>query len=206
MKYKADAHLCEQMTIISSLARNLSEHTELTNLVRCVIYSQRASSPRRSSKLLQVILRAIMTIIGLVPTPSDALVTSVTFHVKRRKLLGILAEFDALEDGTRELTGEWVVGRRLWTRMQHEWSNNHDGRSRMGTRRKERVMLYLHGGALPSKVLLDPSLLTQQTSCFAEIGAYYVMSAATHRPITIRLSKVCGMRVFGEPELLCNRD
>ncbi|KAG8887375.1 hypothetical protein FRB98_009733 [Tulasnella sp. 332] len=112
-----------------------------------------------------------MTIVGLVPTSSDALVTSVTFHVKRQKLPGILAEFDALEDGTRELTGEWVVGHGLWTKMQYEWNNSHDG-NRMGARRKERVMLYLHG------------------------GAYYVMSAATHRPITIRLSKLCGVRVF----------
>ncbi|KAG9013607.1 hypothetical protein FRB94_001712 [Tulasnella sp. JGI-2019a] len=139
-----------EMTIITSLVRNITDHGELINLV---------------------ILRSAMAIMGFVPTPSDALVTSVTYQVKRRNLPGILAEFDELEDGTRELTGEWIVGRRLWMKMQHEWSRSHDGNS-MGRRKKERVILYLHG------------------------GGYYTMSAATHRPITIRLSKVCGVRVF----------
>lgn len=107
-----------------------------------------------------------MAIGGLVPTPSSAIVTPVTISVRRRELTGILKEFDAQEDGRRELHGEWVVGREVWTKMQYEWK---DGRRRTS----ERVILYLHG------------------------GAYYVFSAATHRLITIRMSKACGVRVFG---------
>lgn len=100
----------------------------------------------------------MMAIGGMVPTPSDALVTSVTFPVRRRNLPGILAEFDAQEDGTRELTGEWVVGRKLWLQLQHEWSRSHDAGVRSGKRRKEKVMLYLHGGQWTREILtLSPS-------------------------------------------------
>lgn len=91
-----------------------------------------------------------MQIGGLVPLPSNAMVTPITFRVRKRGLRGLLAEHDALEDGTRELTGEWVVGKRLWQRLQTEWKA-----TRADKRRKEsadaksiqRVVLYLHGGA-----------------------------------------------------------
>ena len=96
---------------------------------------------------------------GLVPVPSDALVTPVTFRVQRRALRGILAEFDALEDGTRELSGEWVVGKRTWQRLQREWQHSKQLKEKLGhdttaaeavhpPKRKERVILYLHGGKL----------------------------------------------------------
>jgi len=103
-----------------------------------------------------------MSIGGLVPVPSDALVTPVTFKVKKRHLRGILAELDGKEDGTRELSGEWVVGRKTWQRMQKEWnatktspSSSHkpSGASKAGRtatakcpKRKELVVLYIHGG------------------------------------------------------------
>ena len=103
-----------------------------------------------------------MSLSGLVPVPSDALVTPVTFRVRRRKLRGILAEFDAAENGSRELAGEWVVGNRTWQRLQREWKASKRARERqavdVGTsapngfhrrdtqKRKERVILYLHGG------------------------------------------------------------
>ena len=92
-----------------------------------------------------------MSISGLVPVPSDALVTPVTFQVKRRGLRGILADFDQHEDGTRELSGEWVVGKRTWQRLQAEWqaakrNGNDSHRSGRPVKRKERVILYLHGG------------------------------------------------------------
>lgn len=109
----------------------------------------------------------LMSIGGLVPLPSDALVTPVTFRVRKRNLLGILADLDAMENGKRELRGEWVVGRKTWQRMQTEWkasnkSNptspqpNNDpsswdtssGSTKMDSKRKERVVLYIHGGAL----------------------------------------------------------
>ena len=103
---------------------------------------------------------------GMVPLPADALVTPVTFRVRRRNLRGILADFDAAEDGTRELSGEWVVGKRLWRRLNTDWKAGAHAA-------KHRVVLYLHG------------------------GAYYVFSAATHRFITIPLSKCTEARVFG---------
>jgi hypothetical protein len=90
----------------------------------------------------------------------------VTFRVKKRGLRGLLAEADAAEDGKRELTGEWVVGKQTWRRLQAEWRT---GKSRD----KERVILYIHG------------------------GAYFIMSAVTHRPVTISLSKYTECRVFG---------
>jgi acetyl esterase/lipase len=126
----------------------------------------------------QTTIRAFTSLSGLVPVPSDALVTSVTFQVPRRNLRGILTEFDQAENGTRELSGEWVVGRRTWERLQSEWQAAR--RARLGSakphrplKRKERVILYLHG------------------------GAYYLSSPATHRLITIPLSKALDARLFG---------
>ena len=90
----------------------------------------------------------LMSIGGLVPVPSDALVTPVSFPVRNRRLRGILAQFDAAETGKRELSGEWVVGKRTWRRLQSEWRARKEGRpSPPGKgKRKERVVLYLHGG------------------------------------------------------------
>ena len=105
-----------------------------------------------------------MSISGLVPVPSDALVTPVTFQVRRRALRGILAEFDKLEDGTRELSGEWVVGKKTWRRLQAEWlacRGNACGsaadRCSRSVKRKERVILYLHGGMHCFSDLLSPA-------------------------------------------------
>lgn len=119
-----------------------------------------------------------MSIGGLVPVPSDALVTPVTFKVKKRNLRGILAELDGKEDGMRELSGEWVVGRKTWQRMQKEWNatktsppSSHKSSSaskagRTGTakcpKRKELVVLYIHGGTLsylrPTTYFTDDSI------------------------------------------------
>ena len=91
-----------------------------------------------------------MSVGGLVPLPSDALVTPVTFRVQRRKLRGILAEFDAAEDGTRELSGEWVVGKKTWQRLQTEWRKTRTERltvpDQLPKSHKEHVVLYVHGG------------------------------------------------------------
>lgn len=97
---------------------------------------------------LQATIRMLMSIGGLVPLPSDALVTPVTFRVKKRNLRGILAPFDAAETGSRELSGEWVVGKRTWQRLQAEWKATQARRTspdqKTGT--KEQVILYVHGG------------------------------------------------------------
>ena len=115
----------------------------------------------------------VMSIGGLVPLPSDALVTPVTFRVRKHNLRGILADLDAREDGKRELRGEWVVGRKTWQRLQTEWkaankSNltspqlNSDFSSwdtgnsspKVDSKRKERVVLYIHGGVF-SRLFTD---------------------------------------------------
>jgi predicted 2-oxoglutarate/Fe(II)-dependent dioxygenase YbiX len=122
-----------------------------------------------------------MGLSGLIPLPSDALVTPVTFRVKQRKLRGILADLDAAETGRRELSGEWVVGRRTWQRLQAEWQQRRaaaataTATSAMPEKKRERVVLYIHG------------------------GAYYLSSAAGQRLISIPLSKYTDARVFGTP-------
>jgi len=118
-----------EMTIVTSLIRGAERHSALVDIGT---------------------IRMLMSIGGLVPLPSDALVTPVTFRVKKRNLRGILADFDAQEDGKRELSGEWVVGRKTWQRMQTEWraTNKADpSHSGPGKPRKELVVLYIHGGA-----------------------------------------------------------
>jgi len=102
---------------------------------------------------------------SFLPVPKDGLITPVTYRVKKRGLKGLLKEADEAEDGTRELTGEWVVGKQTWKRLQAEWRSGK-------ANDKERVILYIHG------------------------GAYFIMSAVTHRPITISLSKYTECRVF----------
>jgi hypothetical protein len=91
---------------------------------------------------------------GLVPLPPDALVTPVTFRVRKRGLRGILAQFDELEDGKRELSGEWVVTKRLWQRLQAEWKASQtkfrtDSSTPQRKHHNERIILYLHGGQSP---------------------------------------------------------
>src|SRR5271170_7793236 len=97
----------------------------------------------------------LMSIAGLVPLPSDALVTPVTFRVRKRKLRGILAEFDSLETGSRELSGEWVVGKKTWQRLQSDWKASRQVKNfaqeapnlaKSTPTKKERVILYIHGG------------------------------------------------------------
>src|SRR6266498_5836453 len=147
-----------------------------------------------------------MSIGGLVPVPSDALVTPVTFKVKKRNLRGILAELDGKEDGTRQLSGEWVVGRKTWQRMQKEWNASRTGpsssscsssASRVGRtptakcpKRKELVVLYIHGGMF---------LISDHCIFYGRLdsGAYYLSSAAAQRIISIPLAKYTDSRVFG---------
>jgi acetyl esterase/lipase len=95
---------------------------------------------------------------ALTPMPLDALIAPVTFRVRRRRLKGILAEFDALEDGSRELAGEWITAKPLGKPMATT---------------SDKVILYIHG------------------------GAYYLFGPATHRNITIPLSREADAHIFG---------
>ncbi|KAJ7631198.1 Alpha/Beta hydrolase protein [Roridomyces roridus] len=141
-----------EMTIITSFMRGAGAHSSLVDIAT---------------------IRMLMGLGGLMPLPSDALVTPLTWRVKRRKLRGILADLDAAETGYRELSGEWVVGRRTWQRLQAEWKLAQQGCPTPGPqRKKERVVLYIHG------------------------GAYYLSSAAGQRLISIPLSKYTDARVF----------
>lgn len=110
-------------------------------------------------------LQQFFELSNFLPVPKDGLITPVTYKVKKRGLRGLLKEADEAEDGNRELTGEWVVGKQTWRRLQSEWRNGKPSN-------KERVILYIHG------------------------GAYFVMSAVTHRPLTISLSKYTECRLF----------
>ncbi|KAJ7109953.1 Alpha/Beta hydrolase protein [Mycena epipterygia] len=144
-----------EMTLITSFMRGAGRHSALVDIAT---------------------IRMAMSLSGLIPLPSDALVTPVTFRVRRRKLRGILADLDAAETGSRELSGEWVVGRRTWQRLQAEWKSSQQQRTTTATpapaKKKERVVLYIHG------------------------GAYYLSSAAGQRLISIPLSKYTDARVF----------
>ena len=129
--------------------RDVNHHSHLADIVRDVRLRLQVVITDSS---LQAMIRMLMGVSGLVPVPSDALVTPVTFLVQRRGLRGILADFDKRENGTRELSGEWVVGKRTWQRLQAEWqaSGRHSpGAQHTSSRpikRKERVILYIHGG------------------------------------------------------------
>jgi hypothetical protein len=154
----------------------------------------------------------VMSIGGLVPLPSDALVTPVTFRVRKHNLRGMLADLDGMENGERELRGEWVVGRKTWQRMQTEWkaANKTDptslqldgdfsdwdtpsGSAKLDSKRKERVILYIHGGAFSYPEMIVDTLLMRSVP-----GAYYLSSAAAQRIISIPLAKYTDSRVFGK--------
>lgn len=111
---------------------------------------------------------------GLGPPPADALVTPVTFQVRRRRLRGLLASFDAKETGRRELSGEWIVGKETWQRMQGEWKALLFGASKdpQPVTQSFRVILYIHG------------------------GVYYVGSAEEKRIISVPLAQYADARVF----------
>ncbi|KAH0838098.1 Alpha/Beta hydrolase protein [Lanmaoa asiatica] len=153
-----------EMTMINSMMRDVSRHSSLADIT---------------------MVRMVMGLAGLVPLPADAVVTPVTFRVRKRNLRGILAALDAKETGTRELSGEWVVGKKLWQTLQSDYRSSHqsahkndvsgdslNGGPSLSRKRYSRVTLYLHG------------------------GAYYSSSAASQRMITIPMSKYTETRVF----------
>lgn len=139
------------MTMFAAFMRNLASNTHLIDVPT---------------------LRFAMSFGGLIPTPSDALITPVTFRVRKRGLRGFLRKWDELENGKREIQSEWVVGKRLWQRLQREWKGLQQQQQRGGNtslphvggrssfrhahsshhhhhhhnRVKERVVLFLHGG------------------------------------------------------------
>jgi hypothetical protein len=136
-----------------------------------------------------------MGLTGLVPIPSDALVTPITFRVRQRQLRGFLADYDARETGMRKLSGEWVVGKQLWQRLQEDWKNRGQQTDGPALHAKHRVILYLHGGRSSSVTQMASMVLESLLQSIS--GAYYLGSAAAQRMISIPLSKYADARVFG---------
>jgi hypothetical protein len=214
------------MTLITSFMRNVAEHTNLADII---------------------LVRRLISLHQLIPLPADAVVTPITFTVPLRTgeglARGFLRDLDGMETGTRELTGEWVVGTDVWKRLKG------DRRARQEAERKRRKSRRASGlspggasadatptaGAQPGhpRTLSGSSVQdtvqrravleglrgrdspdidsdTESTAStrrapsgerviyYIHGGAYYVGNAATHRLITIGISKACNARVFGK--------
>lgn len=193
-----------RMTFITSFMRNVAEHTNLADIV---------------------LVRRLISLHQLIPLPADAVVTPITFTVPLRSgeslARGFLRDLDGMETGSRELTGEWVVGTDVWKRLKGDRRARQDAERRRRTKgptplghprtssgssvqdaTKRRA--WLEGARSPDNDSDTES--TASTKRFAgerviyyvHGGAYYVGNAATHRLITIGISKACNARVFGE--------
>ncbi|WVR04244.1 hypothetical protein IAU60_001244 [Kwoniella sp. DSM 27419] len=186
-----------RMTLITSFMRNIADHSTLADIA---------------------LIRRFISLHSLMPLPGDAVVTPITFTVPLRKgqdvARGFLRQWDLQETGTRELSGEWVVGTDVWKRLKAE--RRARNRKRQGARRVQAV----EGGQAasgsrsssfsdehrPSGGLLDfgtdsdsskrSTSAGERVIYYVHGGAYYVGNAATHRLITIGVSKACNARVF----------
>ncbi|CAG8660898.1 2643_t:CDS:2 [Funneliformis mosseae] len=145
-----------QLTLMCAAMRTLTDHTHLVDVE---------------------MLRRFINI-PFAFTPSDIIVTPVSFKVLNRGLQGILEELEEKETGVREISCEWVVPKSLWRKINEEFRSSAANSKHIyidddGIKwSNEKVILYVHG------------------------GAYYLMSAKTHREINYRISKVTGRRVF----------
>ncbi|KAF8846132.1 alpha/beta-hydrolase [Paxillus ammoniavirescens] len=153
-----------EMTVINSMMRDVSRHSALADIT---------------------MVRMIMGLAGLAPLPADALVTPVTFRVSRRNLRGILSAVDAQETGLRELSGEWVVGKKLWQTLQSDYKSS--GQSCSEDSGSEESF---HSDGSPSRKRHSSVIL------YVHGGAYYSSSAAAQRMITIPMSKYTNARLF----------
>jgi acetyl esterase/lipase len=180
------------MTFITSFMRNVADHTSLADIV---------------------LIRRLISLHVIIPLPADAVVTPITFTVPlqtgEKIARGFLRELDVKETGSRELTGEWVVGTEVWKRLKAE------RRARQEEERKKRRKINPAGlpgsGAngleqrpeTPDADTDEESTVTrkggfpgERVIYYVHGGAYYVGNAATHRLITIGVSKACNARVF----------
>lgn len=183
--------------------RNVADHTSLADIV---------------------LVRRLVSLHFLVPLPADAVVTPVTFTVPRRTgtqlARGFLQALDTVENGVRELSGEWVVGTEVWKRLKADWRNRKrrsklvlptPSRSNTGgssnSANSANVEGMSNGGGRDSPdVDTDSDTINarkridarERVIYYIHGGAYYVGNAATHRLITIGVSKACNARVFGE--------
>ncbi|KAG2088228.1 Alpha/Beta hydrolase protein [Suillus cothurnatus] len=134
-----------EMTILSSLMRDVSRHSALADIA---------------------MVRKAMGIGGLVPLPSDALVTPVTFVCV-------------------DATFVWIIGKRLWQSLQSDYKSTRktgegfsyfdqskiDYDSRKG---QSRVILYIHGGAYYSSSAAAQRMLTIPLSKYTNARVFAI--------------------------------
>jgi acetyl esterase/lipase len=180
------------MTFIASFMRNVADHTSLADIV---------------------LIRRLISLHFIIPLPADAIITPITFVVPlrtgERVARGFLRDLDSKETGKRELSGEWVVGTAVWQRLKRE------KRARQEEERKKRRLRRLAelnaSHPSPGERERTPDVTDvegdigrkegyagERVIYYIHGGAYYVGNAATHRLITIGVSKACNARVFGE--------
>ncbi|KAE8543325.1 hypothetical protein D1P53_000027 [Cryptococcus gattii VGV] len=170
-----------RMTFITSFMRNIADHSSLADIA---------------------LIRRFISLHFLVPLPGDAVVTPITFTVPPRKAeqvaRGFLRDLDVAETGSRQLSGEWVVGTEVWKRLRAE---------KRARQKKQRASPRYNlspneESSKQTKVEIEPEALKQKGKASERViyyvhgGAYYVGNAATHRLVTIGVSKSCNARVF----------
>jgi acetyl esterase/lipase len=164
--------------------RNVADHTSLADIV---------------------LVRRLVSLHVIIPLPADAVVTPITFTVPVRKgaavARGFLKDLDLAENGTRELSGEWVVGTDVWRRLKAERRARQEGARKA---RRQASSLPRLGREDSGSVGLtqdgargSTGSVSERVIYYVHGGAYYVGNAATHRLITIGISKACNARVFG---------
>ncbi|ODN88482.1 esterase [Cryptococcus wingfieldii CBS 7118] len=167
-----------RMTLITSFMRNIADHSSLADIV---------------------LIRRFVSLHFLMPLPGDAVVTPITFVVPKRTeaqaARGFLRQCDLLELGDRELAGEWVVGTEVWKRLKAEKRARQRHRQGKG---KGRSASPRAGQRFPELAteLKNEAGAGERVIYYIHGGAYYVGNAATHRLITIGVSKSCNARVF----------
>ncbi|KNZ49980.1 uncharacterized protein VP01_465g3 [Puccinia sorghi] len=160
-----------EMTIFTAIVRDMANYTHLSSIHQ---------------------LRTLMDFGQILPTPKDGIITPVSFKVKPNNLSGFLKELDLAETGSRILTGEWVVSKKTWKRMQTESLAR---RSQTPELNKD----YAFGAQpvdLPPNTNHQHGLGQDKVIYYIHGGAYFIMSASTHRPLTISIAKYTECRLF----------
>lgn len=160
-----------EMTIFTAIVRDMANYTHLSSIHQ---------------------LRTLMDFGQILPTPKDGIITPVSFKVKPNNLSGFLKELDLAETGSRILTGEWVVSKKTWKRMQTESLAR---RSQTPELNKD----YAFGAQpvdLPPNTNHQHGLGQDKVIYYIHGGAYFIMSASTHRPLTISIAKYTECRLL----------
>ncbi|CAH7687214.1 acetyl-hydrolase [Phakopsora pachyrhizi] len=155
-----------EMTIFTSIVRDMANYSHLSSVSQ---------------------LRKLMDCGQILPIPKDGIITPVSFKVKKHNLKGFLKDLDQDERGDRTLTGEWVVSKKTWKRMQSE---------SLARRSKSQSVENGYGFNQSPSTSSFPSLGKEKVIFFVHGGAYFIMSASTHRPLTISIAKYTECRLF----------